>query len=653
MVAGTRPEARLPAQSTGDGRPPALIYARGTVAPRGRPYTPGMAFPDIQSFMRLLEQRGELLRVTTPVSRELEITEIADRMVKKGGPALLFENVVGSTYPVVIGLLGTKERVALALGVNDLDDLAAKVRNLIDLSGGGSKLGLLSNVTKLRDAMNLPPRRVRNAPVQQVVWRGDEVDLSRIPVLKCWPLDGGPFVTLPLVITRDPETGERNMGMYRVQVMSRNTTGMHWQRHKTGTKHLEKAKRLGKKLEVAVAIGGDPALIYAATAPLPPVPGLDEFALAGYLRGQRYPVTKGITVDLDVPANAEFILEGYVDPAEDWVVEGPFGDHTGFYTLPDLYPRFHVTAVTMREQPVYPATIVGRPPMEDAYLIEASERLFLPAAQLIIPEIVDYHMPPAGVAHNLVFVSIKKSYPGQAYKVANGLFGLGQMMFAKVIVVVDEHVKVTDFEAVWREVTEKAVPGRDTLTTRGPIDVLDHSSRGWGYGGKLIIDATTKRPEEVGSAASSRDGQAGDLAPETFTPHVSTDLPPFDGVLAQRQTLDGYWLVALHKTRPGQAQELAAAFAAHPAAQGIRHLLICDDLTDVDDIQDVWWTILNNIDAERDVSVHGTLLAWDGARKLPEEGFVRPWPPKITMDQAVVNRVDALWHMYGLPERWR
>lgn len=612
-----------------------------------------MAFPDIQSFMRLLEQRGELVRVTAPVSRELEITEIADRMVKKGGPALLFENVVGSDYPVAIGLLGTKERVALALGVTDLDDLAAKVRNLIDLSGGGSKLGLLSNVTKLRDAMNLPPRRVRNAPVQQVVWRGDEVDLARIPVLKCWPLDGGPFVTLPLVITNDPETGERNMGMYRVQVMSRNTTGMHWQRHKTGTKHLEKAKKLGQRLEVAVAIGGDPALIYAATAPLPPVPGLDEFALAGYLRGQRYPVTRGITVSLDVPANAEFVLEGYVDPAEDWVMEGPFGDHTGFYTLPDLYPRFHVTAVTMRAQPVYPATIVGRPPMEDAFLIEASERLFLPAAQLIIPEIVDYHMPPAGVAHNLVFVSIKKSYPGQAYKVANGLFGLGQMMFAKVIVVVDEDVTVTDFGAVWQEVTQKAVPGRDTLTTRGPIDVLDHSSRGWGYGGKLIIDATTKRPEEVGSGASSRDDQAGDLAPETFTPAARTDLPAFDGVLAQRQTADGYWLVALDKTRSGQARDLAAAFAAHPAAQGIRHLLIADDQTDVHNIQDVWWTILNNIDAERDVWVQGGLLAWDGAKKLPEEGFVREWPPKIVMDQAIVDRVDALWHVYGLPEQWR
>lgn len=612
-----------------------------------------MAFPDIQSFVRLLEERGELVRVSVPVDRKLEITEIADRLVKSGGPAVLFENVKGSPFPLVIGLMGTRERTALSLGVRDLDDLAAKVRHLIDLKGSGGLGGMLGNLGKLRDAMNLPPRRVRTGPVQEVVWRGDEVDLDKLPILKCWPLDGGPFVTLPLVITKDPETGERNMGMYRMQVMGKNVTGMHWQRHKTGTKHLEKARRLGQRLEVAVALGGDPALIYAATAPLPPIPGLDEFALAGYLRGQRYPVTRGITVDLEVPANAEFILEGYVDPAEDWAVEGPFGDHTGFYTLPDLYPRFHVTAITMRRSPVYPATIVGRPPMEDAYLIEASERLFLPAAQLILPEITDYHMPPAGVAHNLVVVGIKKTYPGQAYKVANGLFGLGQMMFAKVIVVVDDTVPVNNFGAVWREVAARAVPGRDTLTTRGPTDVLDHSSRGWGYGGKLILDATTKLPEEVGSAASSRETQGQEREGEAFTPHAASDLPGFEGIVAQHQTDDGYWIVALHKTRPGQAQALADAFAVHPAAHGVRHLLITDEHTDVENMQDVWWTILNNIDPERDVRRVGSLLAWDGARKLPEEGFVREWPPKIEMKPEVARRVDARWHLYGLGKAGR
>ena len=617
-----------------------------------------MAFPDLRSFMTLLEAKGELLRVSAPVSAELELTEIADRFVKSGGPALLFENVrlpngETSAFPVVIGLMGTRERTALALGVPDMDVLAERVRALIDLKGAGGVGGLLSNLPKLRDAAHLLPRRVRGGPVQEIIWTGDEVDLGRLPILKCWPLDGGPYVTLPLVITRDPETGERNMGMYRMQVMGKNVTGMHWQRHKTGTRHLEKARKLGQKLEVAVALGGDPALIYAATAPLPPIPGLDEFALAGYLRGQRYPVTRGITVDLDVPANAEMVLEGYVDPQEDWAMEGPFGDHTGFYTLPELYPRFHVTGITMRRGAVYPATIVGRPPMEDAYLIEASERLFLPAAQLVIPEISDYHLPPVGVAHNLVIVSIKKSFPGQAYKVANGLFGLGQMMFAKVIVVVDDDLKVTDLEAVWRRVAEMAVPGRDTLTTRGPIDALDHSSRGWSFGGKLIVDATRKRPEELGTALSSRADQSGEAQQVAFVPRQAAELPSFEGVTGQRQTPDGYWFVALDKTRPFQARELAVAFAAHPAAAGMRHLLIADEQTDAQDVSDVWWTVLNNIDTERDVSVVGELLAWDGTPKWPEEGFVRPWPPKIVMDAEVVQRVEALWHVYGLPERWR
>lgn len=592
-----------------------------------------MSFPDLQSFVHLLEQRGELVRVWAPVSHQLEITEIADRMVKRGGPAVLFENVHGSDFPLVIGLMNTPERTALSLGVADLDELGRKVRQLLDVGAGGGLLGLLGNLPKLGQAMNLPPVRVKNAPVQQVVWRGDEVDLNKIPVLKCWPLDGGPFVTLPLVISKDPETGEWNMGMYRMQVMGKNTTGMHWQRHKTGAKHLAKAKARGQRLEIAVAIGGDPALIYAATAPLPPVAGLNELSLAGYLRGQRYPIVKALTVDLDVPANAEFILEGYVDPAEEWVTEGPFGDHTGFYTLPELYPRFHVTAVTMRQNPIYPATIVGRPPMEDAYLIEASERLFLPAAQLILPEIVDFHMPPAGVAHNLMFVSIKKSYAGQAYKVANGLLGLGQNMFAKVIVVLDGNIDVKDWAAVWQQVSQKALPERDILQTRGPIDVLDHSSRGWGFGGKLIIDATSKFPEELGSALSSRPDQ--------------DNLSPNNDVLSY--TPKTFLYLSLDKTQPQQARELAASLAPQAAQNGVRHILIADEKTNLDDEQDVWWTVLNNIDPERDIWLQDGVMVWDGSRKIPEEGFVRPWPDKIEMSETVKERVSAMWHVWGLP----
>ncbi len=619
-----------------------------------------MVFQDLQGFIALLEERGQLVRVSAPVSSTLEISEIADRFVKAGGPALLFENVKGSHFPLAIGLMGTPQRMAWALGLESLDELAEKVRDLIKIRVGGP-LALLSNLPKLKHVANLPPRRVGSAPVQEVVWRGDEVDLAKLPILTSWPQDGGPFVTLPLVVTKDPKTGEYNMGMYRVMVMSKNTTGMHWQRHKTGARHLEHARELGVKLEVAVVLGGDPALIYAATAPLPPIPGINEYSLAGYLRGERQRVVRGVTVSLEVPANAEFVLEGYVDPEEPWVDEGPFGDHTGFYTPVDKYPHFHVTAITMRQNPVYPATVVGRPPMEDAYLIEASERLFLPAAQLIIPEIVDYHMPPAGVAHNLVIVALRKGYPGQAYKVAHGLLGLGQMMFAKVVIVVDEGVEVTNLEAVLEQVRQKVNVTGDVLHSRGPVDVLDHSSRKWSYGGKLIIDATTKLPEECrepekSSSASSgvslaRTSGTGATSPSSSSPARMVTLErPAQTHLVQ----PGFLAVKLKKTRADESHELGAELA-RAADPSVQHILICDELTDLENLQDVWWTVLNNIDPERDVwlehSNHGgEVMVWDAARKIVEEGFDRVWPDKIEMDAGVKARVDAMWHVWGLPD---
>jgi 4-hydroxy-3-polyprenylbenzoate decarboxylase len=593
-------------------------------------------YTDLQSFVAELERRGDLLRVREPVSAELEITEIADRMVKAGGPALLFENVVGKAFPLVIGLYGTRERMALALGAKSLDAIGARIKDLTEVKLGGGLLGLASNLPKLKELASLPPKRVRSGPVQEVVWRGDEVDLTKLPVLTCWPRDGGPFITLPLVISKDPETGEPNVGMYRMQVYDKATTGMHWQRHKTGAKHLEKAKRLGRRLEVAVALGGDPALTYAATAPIPPIPGINEFSLTGFLRGRSIELTKALTVDLEVPANAEFVLEGYVDPEEPWRPEGPFGDHTGFYTLEDLYPVFHVTAVTMRQNPLYPATIVGRPPMEDAYLIEASERIFLVPAQLILPEVVDYHMPPAGIAHNLVNVVIKKEYPGQAYKVANGLLGLGQMMFAKVLLVTDEPVKPQEHLAFWRAVLKNAVPGRDSQFAKGPIDVLDHSSRSWSYGSKLIVDGTRKHDEEGANAAWT----ANETRPQA-------SLPAHQDVLKQQQIAGGFWFLTTEKQRAGQGRELGAWAAARPEAAGVRLIAVLDYETDPEDFEDCIWTLLNNIDPERDVTVmegpSGPVFVMDGTPKLPEEGFHRGWPEKITMTEAVKRKVDALW----------
>jgi 4-hydroxy-3-polyprenylbenzoate decarboxylase len=460
-------------------------------------------FRNLGAYLKALESRGELKRVKVPVSAELEITEIADRMVKSGGPALLFERVVGRDFPVAIGLFGTRARTAFALGVEDLDELAQKVERLLALSPGrGGLSALMGLLPKLPLLRGFFPKRVRWAPVQEVVLKGEAVDLTRLPVLNCWPLDGGPFITLPLVITRDPETGELNLGMYRMQVLDRRSTAMHWQLHKVGRRHLEKARKLGKKLPVAVALGGDPVLTYAATAPLPPLPGVSEFHLAGFLRGAPIELARGVTVDLPVPAEAEIVLEGYIDPEEPLVEEGPFGDHTGFYTPKDLYPRFHVTAITHRRGAIYPATIVGVPPMEDAYLIEATERLFLPALRLVLPEVADYHMPPEGVAHNWVNVALRKEFPGQAYKAAYGMLSLGQMMFAKVLVAVDEEVPVKPGFSALQEALSHALPGRDTLLLRGPVDVLDHSSRAFAYGGKLFIDGTRKLPEEGGRSPS-------------------------------------------------------------------------------------------------------------------------------------------------------
>ncbi|MEX2535506.1 MAG: menaquinone biosynthesis decarboxylase [Trueperaceae bacterium] len=594
-----------------------------------------MPYRDLHDFLERLEAAGELLRIHEPVSTELEITEIADRMVKRGGPALLFENIPGKDFPLVIGLYGTSRRTAWALGVDELDDLAERLRNLLDVRLGGGLLGLAAHLPKLRELKSLAPRRVRSGPVQEVVWRGDEVDLRRLPVLKCWPQDGGPFVTLPLVVTRDPLEGDLNIGMYRMQVYDKNTTGMHWQRHKTGARHLENARKAGKRLEVAVALGGDPALTYAATAPLPPIPGLNEYSLTGYLRGRALEVVRGLTVDLEVPAHAEFVLEGYVDPQEPWRVEGPFGDHTGFYTLEDEYPVFHVTALTMRRNAIYPATIVGRPPMEDAYLIEASERIFLVPAQLIMPELVDYHMPPAGIAHNLVNVVIDKRYPGQAYKVANGLLGLGQMMFAKVILVTDEKVSPRDHQEFWRTVLRNALPGRDQQLAKGPIDVLDHSSRSWSYGSKLVIDGTVKHREE---------GEA--VVWEANPERTTAQLPYHAEILDQHQLAGGFWFISTKKTRPEQGRHLGEWAARQSVASGVRLIAVVDQDTDPRDFDECMWTLLNNIDPERDLQIIddtfgvGPRWVFDGTPKLPAEGFTRRWPDKIVMTDEVKSRVE-------------
>jgi len=461
-----------------------------------------MAIDSLREFIAEIERIGELVRVREPVSTRLEIAEIADRCMKSpaGGPALWFEKPVledgrVSAIPVAINLFGSMRRICLALGVQRLDEIGGRIAELLALKVPEGLFGKLAMLPKLAEMAKFPPKTRGGRPAcQEVVLEGDAVDLAQIPFLVTWPEDGGRYLTLPLVITEDPARGIRNVGMYRVQVLGRNELAMHWQRHKVGAAHWREMAERGERMPVVIALGGDPASIYSGSAPLPPT--IDEFLFAGFLRTSPVELAKALSCDLMVPAEAEIVLEGYIDPAEPLVLEGPFGDHTGFYSLADYYPKVHVTHLTMRRQPVYPATLVGRPPMEDYYLGHATERIFLPLLKLTVPEIVDYHMPAPGIFHNLVFVSIDKQYPGQAYKVMNALWGQGLMSLAKVIVVLDKEVNVQDPDEAWWVALNHIDPERDVRFTMGPIDVLDHASRAFTYGSKMGIDATRKWPEE-------------------------------------------------------------------------------------------------------------------------------------------------------------
>lgn len=461
-----------------------------------------MPLNNLRQFVSAIEEQGELVRISHPVRARLEIAEIADRVMKSpgGGPALLFEHVLlddgqRSPVPVVINAFGSMTRMCLALGVEDLDTIGGRITELLSPKVPEGLLGKLAMVPKLAEVAKFPPRTKKGrAPCQEVVLEGEACDMARIPVLTTWPQDGGPYLTLPLVITRDPESGVRNVGMYRVQVLGPRSLAMHWQRHKVGAAHWREMAARGERMPVAIALGGDPASIYSGSAPLPPT--IDEFIFAGFLRKAPVELVKAKTCDLDVPAEADIVIEGYIDPAEDLVLEGPFGDHTGFYSLADYYPEVHVTAITQRSDPLYPATLVGRPPMEDYYMGHATERIFLPLLRLTVPEIVDYHMPAPGIFHNLVFVAIDKQYPGQAYKVMNALWGQGLMSLAKVIVVVDKDVNVQDPDEAWWIALNNIDPERDVRFTMGPVDVLDHASREFTYGSKMGIDGTRKWAEE-------------------------------------------------------------------------------------------------------------------------------------------------------------
>ncbi len=451
-----------------------------------------MVFENLHEYLNALKKNKELITIEDEVDPVYEMGYIADRLVKSSGPAVLFKKPKGSTIPVAMNLFGTQKRTEFALNVENLDELSKRVEELVKTEIPYNFWDRLKNIVKLKEFNKFIPKIVDKAPCQEIII--DDVDLSRLPVLKTWPEDGGRFITLPMVFTKNPKTGKQNCGMYRMQVFGKNTTGMHWHIHKDGAHHYRQYKEQHKKMPVCVAIGADPITIYTASAPLPE--DIDEMLFAGFLRRKPVKLVKATLSELLIPAEAEIVLEGYVDPDEPLKLEGPFGDHTGYYSLPDYYPVFHVQRITMRKNPVYPATIVGKPPMEDCFLGKATERLFLPIIKKILPELVDINLPIEGIFHNFAFVSIDKQFPGHAFKVINALWGLGMMSLTKIIVVFDKNVNVQDIsEVIWR-LGNNIEPQRDIIFTKGPLDVLEHASELPFFGSKMGIDATKKWKSE-------------------------------------------------------------------------------------------------------------------------------------------------------------
>ena len=587
---------------------------------------------DLRAFIADLEARGDLKRVKARVSPELEVSEVYDRVVKRGGPALLFEDVEGSDMPIFINGFGTWARMVLALG-REPDQVGKDLMALIKTRPPRSLRDALALARKAKQLLAFPPRMSRRGPVQEVVKTGADVDISRIPVLKCWPLDAGRFVTLPLVFTRDPESGERNVGMYRMQVLDRTSTAMHWQTHKHGTEHYRKAKKLGVKLPVAVALGGDPAMTYGATAPLPP--GFDEVMFAGYIRGKRQKLVKCRTQPLEVPADAEIVLEGYVDPGEPMVTEGPFGDHTGYYSLAGLYPRFHVTAVTHRKDAIYPTTVVGIPPQEDGPMGKATERLFLELMRFQVPELVDMNMPVEGAFHNLMLASIRKRYPGHARKAILSLWGAGLVSLEKVVVVVDEGVDVQSPAAILQALARMDAQ-RDVLVVDGlPTDTLDHAAPRQDLGSHVGIDLTEpiadEPPRRQAVFAPVDPARVRALVPETVD--VSTPAPRLA-------------LVSIRKDHPGHARDVMERLWGAGVAVG-SVLVVFEADVDVRDASLATFHATANLDPARDLVLRGPSVGVDATLKLPSEG-AREWPPIIRMDDATRALVDKRWAEYGL-----
>ncbi len=607
-----------------------------------------MAYQSLQQFIDILEKHGELIRVKRFVDPVLEIAEITDRFSKipGGGKALLFENT-GTPFPVLTNALGSEKRICMALGTTSLEQLRENVAELLKLFAKPrntfwDKLSAIPQLGEL--ASWLPTQSFSKGVCQQVVHHNP--DLAMLPILKCWPHDGGRFITLPMVHTKDPVSGTRNVGMYRMQVFDSVHTGMHWHKHKTGAKHFEVYKRLGKPMPVAVTLGGDPAYTYAATAPMPE--NIDEYILAGFLRKKKVKLVKCLTVDLEVPEDVDFVIEGYIDPTDELAWEGPFGDHTGFYSLADWYPRFRVTCITHRKTAVYPATIVGVPPMEDAYIAKATERIFLePMRYTLLPELDDMVLPVEGVAHNLTLVKLKHDFQGQAYRVMNALWGAGQMMFNKILIAFPDHIDLNNSLQVLKHLCGVVNLNNDLFFGKGPLDVLDHSSNLPAFGSKLFIDATAN------TVTNDFTGIDAELICKNLLSHSPHVLAVNPNLIEQGVPIA---IVSVSKQEITDWRSFKESLSVCPDLEQLKAIVLVDMSTLVNDLQLVLWWVTGNIDPQRDIKLAkcnaaAELLVVDGTRKAyPSDGFNRLWPNVVAMDSDTIDRIDQMWQWLDIGE---
>ena len=586
-------------------------------------------YKSLAEFIDKLEGANELIRIGSPVSSELEIAEITDRMVKTegGGKALLFENT-DKGFPVLTNLYGSERRMAMALGVEQLGDISERLNNLVGTvtSPKENLVDKLRLLPLLGEASKWFPRKKKGrGECQQVILEGEKAKLSLLPILKCWYHDGGRFVTLPMVHTTDPVTGIRNVGMYRMQVFDDHTTGMHWHRHKTGARHYEGYKAQGKKMPVSVAIGGDPVYAYSATAPVPD--NIDEYLLAGLLRGKPVKLVKCITNDIYVPEDCDFVIEGYVDTAEEKVLEGDFGDHTGFYSLTDYYPKFHITAITHRKDAIYPATIVGIPPQEDAYIAMATERIFLAPIRLVMqPEVEDMFMPSAGTQHNITIISMRQLYERQASKVALGVWGAGQMMFNKYLLLTPASTDIrSEEEMAW--LMRNCDLKTSLIRSEGIYDVLDHATATCGYGGKVALDLTAVAERE-----------------ETLT-FKSNALP--EGIIADTTLLEKWGALLLFADNDLEINASDVAKAAN-----CNYIVIFDRRAENMSANELLWLGAANTEPTRDIMLHDSALIIDARAKRPMADSKNPsrWPNIVTSSEETIRLVDSRWTEYGIGE---